>query len=427
MKAVSPARVAAIAVLSMFVTVGVSAREEEAVTLVRVTAKCQKAAYAYGEIIGLYITLDNMSEQELKLPLSVAMGTSDHRCLSLAKSKDGDHVPLGGRLFLSAGTLVLAAGESTTILYDGLYLAPGQHELSVRYAFEPEFAQVRAIDGLWRGRIESEPVSVVVGEVTTTPEEQAAIDKRMRELTERLAGASLATRTRFLNTLSRYLPLTKEFLRPLLHDEDRQVRSNVLVRIGRLNHERSPEEVGLPDGSSMIPEIIELGKTEKDYYVKIRITQALGLAKGMEDPETREKAMSLLETYLDDDDPSIRGFAANSFVYVDPQRAGIAIKKRVGGKPRQLHPAYLNILTQALVRATGEGDIVKALDMLIEGKGRREEGSEKPAVPVGAADADRGAGVARGWILAAGAALIVVGAAAAWLALRRRRWRERPE
>jgi hypothetical protein len=373
MVTVFPARVAPIAVLAMFVTVGVSAGEEEAVTLVRVTAKCPKAAYAYGEIIGLYVTFENMSEQELKLPLSDNMTVSDHSCLGLAKGKAGDHVPLGGRAFLSAGALVLAARESITILYDGLYLAPGQHELSVRYGFEPEYAQVPAVDGLWRGRIESEPVSVVVGEVTTTPKEQAAIDKRMRELTERLAGASSATRMRFLNTLSRYLPLTREFLRPLLHDEDRQVRSNVLVRIGRLTHERSPEEVGLPDGSSMLPEIIELGKTETDYYVKIRIVQALGLAKGVEDPETREKAISLLETYLDDDVPSMRGFAANSFVHVDPQRAGIAIKKRVGGKPRQLHPAYLNLLTQVLVGATGEGDIVKALDILIEGKNRREE------------------------------------------------------
>ena len=45
--------------------------------------------------------------------------------------------------------------------------------------------------------------------------------------------------------------------------------------------------------------------------------------------------------------------------------------------------------------------------------------SEKAAVPAGAADAGGGAGAARDWILAVGAALIVVGAAVGWLALRR--------
>jgi hypothetical protein len=343
---------------------GASAKE---LGQVGITIASSKAEYVLGEMIELTVEIKNRGDSRLRLPGTGGLSASREDLISYAATAHGepeqkDFVPLSraGPL-LASGVLVLEPGAAVSVAYDGLMLPVGRHQLVIRYSHEPRYAETTDIDGLWRGEAQSSPLAVSVR--MPEPEEQRRLDEEMKNLATRLRHASPDTRRRYALLMPRYLPASREFVRLLLEDKDPSVRAQALVDVGRLG----TDEDGVPLGTCMIADVARKGKTEENRWVKIRVSQVLSIAEAA-DAESRSLALTVLEKYLRDPNPEVKGHAANSLIHVWPQKAAQLITNQLAAK-EGLHPTYRNLLAQALFRKTGEADIQKALAKLLANDG----------------------------------------------------------
>jgi hypothetical protein len=330
---------------------------------VQVILESPKAKYAFGEQTVLFVTLRNRSKEAKHVSLSHDLTRSNSDLLKIGI--DGKRaLPFSRGLFSCADVFVLEARQSLRIRYSGLYLSPGKHKISACYEFRPEVRGAPGSEDLWTGLAESESIEVVVGDLKDmTAQELRAFEEKQEGLIRRLPKLSLREKCLLPAWMVRYMPLTRKLLREMLQDESPDVRVNVLISIGLHADSEYCSNTGLRHSTALIDDVIKLAGSEQELYPKVHIAVALGKAFKSLDRKAKPKAISVLEKYVFDSSGLVAGQAAFSLLNVAPQRAVVALKKKLSDG-ESLDSDFENLLVQGLIRATGKGDIQEALEAL---------------------------------------------------------------
>ena len=325
--------------------------------------------YHFGENITLRVTLTNRSDRTQDLMLASKAGQGRLDLLGLRYGDEPQVAPMTGFAGMVAGAVVLEPGRSLKLLYPWLFLPPGQHTLRARYSFEPTARNGTALDGLWRGTVESAPLTLRVLPPPLPADKRAALERCQSRIIRALPTMATPAKVKILRIMTHYVPQTRRVVLALLRDSDPAVPPATIRALGQVAGKRYCAGLGIKPDYSLIPDLIDIGKRATAGRVQQAVALAIGSAHAGVEGQQRDDAVMVLRKYVAAPDPHVAARAAVSLFKFDQQIAIQALEAKVE-RERGLDPRLERSLTEILTSETGEPDPLKAFRALQQRLGR---------------------------------------------------------
>jgi hypothetical protein len=356
-----------IGVMLMGLLCGGSAGADDQAGPILVTLSSPKSEYTFGETIRLTLTITNKSETTKALALGPVSGRSVYG-LRIIKGKEGAQQQRHDVRQMTRGLLVLKPHESVNFLYSGLQLGPGDEFIHAEYQLAEAMIDPLedVLPDVWTGKVTSNSLRLVVKEEPLTPEHQADFDRRMQRLLGVVRDSPPELRQDLVWYFCTYMPLTRDYLRAMLHDSDYHVRASAVWALCQL---ANPTDQTVPKRKdvSLLGDLLDMAGHESIPNVKQAIAQALGETGGSLDEEQKSKATAILGGYVERESGLIAGWAVSSLLEIDSGKALAPIRSKLarGGENDR---EFMNLLRQALMKRAGTSDVPEALRRIEQGQ-----------------------------------------------------------
>ncbi|MBN1630614.1 MAG: hypothetical protein JW990_12675 [Thermoleophilia bacterium] len=350
------AALCAIAILALPAVAADGAEEPAQALEVRLASA--KPEYAYGETVGLTVTLQNRSDRRLSVALS---GPPDGIPAAVHRVSDGaPPLPVVAAVPTWGDALLLDPGQEAAFEFSGLVLAFGEHVLQaschVTRAAGPADASPAA--NAWTGLAVSNEVRVrIAGPVAGG--QPALTPSGVRRLAESMRDSEPWLKISVARHLAWYLPSSAPYFNVMLADADAQVRASTAYALGGA----LDRDGGLDPRAraELVSRVMEIGAEEDDVKARAAVVSVLESASGKLTGAQRKTAGDLLGRYvLQTQSDSLAGRAAVAYLTLDQEGAAAAIRKRL--RWQDPGKGFLYGVGQGL-RVTPQADgILEALD-----------------------------------------------------------------